>query len=108
MATVQYKSATCDKCNHKFKLKSKIMKVKKIGESVEKSYFSCPKCRHEYVVMYQDQEFKNNLREMEIIRKDLSELKRDDEGVKLLISKYDTLYNRNLEISKGYKKLYGS
>jgi DNA replicative helicase MCM subunit Mcm2 (Cdc46/Mcm family) len=84
------------------------MKVKKIGESVEKSYFSCPKCKHEYVVMYQDQEFKNNLREMEIIRKNLSELKRDDEGVKPLISKYDTLYNRNLEISKGYKKLYGS
>jgi DNA replicative helicase MCM subunit Mcm2 (Cdc46/Mcm family) len=108
MATVQYKTATCDECNHKFKLKPKIMKVKKIGKSVERSYFLCPKCKHEYVVMYQDQETKDNLKRMEGIKVQASKLKINDKDYISLMSEYDTLYKRNLEISKEYKKLYGS
>ena len=108
MTTVQYKTVTCDECNHKFKLKPKIMKVKNVAEGIEKHYFLCAKCKHQYVVMYKDQEFKNNLNEMEIIRSLLSKLETTNEEVKPLMNKYDILYNRNLEISKGYKKLYGS
>ena len=39
MATVQYTTVKCEKCDNKFKLKPKIMKVTKISEDIEKHFF---------------------------------------------------------------------
>lgn len=108
MATVQYKTVICDECNHKFKLKPKIMKIKEIAEGVEKHSFLCPKCKHQYVVMYQDQEFKNNLNRMEVIRLQASNLKINNDDYKTLLNEHNKLQIRNLEISTQYKKIYGS
>lgn len=107
MGTEQYTTVSCDECTHKFELKPKIMKITEVAKDIEKTFFLCPKCKHEYVVMYQDQEFKNNLNEMNVIRKLLSESTDDNEN-KLLTGKYNKLYKRNSEISKKYKKIYGS
>lgn len=108
MATVKYKTVTCDECKHKFKLKPKIMKIKEVAKDIEKHFFLCPKCKHQYVVMYQDQEFKNNLNRMEVVRSQASKLKIDNDDYKSLMDEYSALYKRNLEISKEYKKIYGS
>lgn len=108
MATVQYKTVTCDECTHKFKLKPKIMKIKEVAKDIEKHFFLCPKCKHQYVVMYQDREFKNNLNQMEVIRSQASKLKLEDAEYKSLLNEHEKLRSRNLEISKEYKKTYGS
>lgn len=108
MATVQYTTVKCDKCNHNFKLKPKIMKVTKVSDDIEKHFFLCPKCKHEYVVIYKDQEFKENLNLIEIIQSQTSKLKIDSEDYKSLLNEYEKLYKRNLEISRQYKKIYGS
>lgn len=108
MGKGQYTTVICDECRHKFKLKPKIMKIKEVAKDIEKTFFLCPKCKHQYIVMYQDQEFKNNLNEMDVIRKLLSESKSDDKENKILTDKYNKLYKRNSEISKQYKKIYGS
>lgn len=108
MATVQHKTVTCDECSHKFKLKPKIIKIKGVSEGIEKHFFLCPKCKHQYVVVYQDQEFKNNLTRMEIIRSQASELKFDNDEYDSLLNEYGKLHSRNLEISTQYKKIYGS
>lgn len=108
MATVQYKTVTCDECKHEFKLKPKIMKIKEVAKGIEKHFFLCPKCKHQYVVMYQDQEFKNNLNRMEVIRSQASKLKFDNDEYESLLNEHDKLRTRNLEISTQYKKIYGS
>ncbi|BCZ46935.1 hypothetical protein psyc5s11_30020 [Clostridium gelidum] len=108
MATVKYKVVKCDECDHSFKLKPKILKTEIVGESVERSYFCCPKCTHKFIVMYQDQEFKNNLNEMEQIRSKASELRVNDLRYVRLLNEYTRLQQRNLELSKQYKKIYGS
>lgn len=108
MATLQYKTVICDECKHKFKLKPKIIKIKEVAKDIEKHFFLCPKCKHQYVVMYQDQEFKNNLNQMEIIRSQASDLKFNNDEYKSLLNEYDKFHSRNLEISTQYKKIYGS
>lgn len=112
MTTVKYRVVKCDECNHEFKFKPKIVKTKKIVNRVTgniiRHYFLCPKCKHMYVVMYQDQEYKDNLKEMEIIRQKASELRIDDERYLRLLEQHDWFYNRNMNISKKYKQTYGS
>ena len=113
MAAIKYKVVKCDECNHEFMLKPKIMQVKNINnqtndESVERHYFLCPKCKHRYVVMYQDKEFKDNLKEMEIIRKNASELRVNDIRYVRLLDQHNWYQQRNLELSKQYKRVYGS
>lgn len=108
MATGQYTTVKCDECDNNFKLKPKIMKVTKVSKDIEKHFFLCPKCRHEYVVIYKDQEFKVNLNLIEIIRLQASNFKIDSEDYKSLLNEYEKLCKRNLEISRQYKKIYGS
>lgn len=109
MATVKYQVVKCDECNHEFKLKPKIVKVEKINdEGVERHYFLCPKCNHRYIIMYQDQEYRDNLKEMEIIRQKASELRTYDMRYDRLLDQHNRYSNRNMEISKKYKQIYGS
>ncbi|EES50254.1 hypothetical protein FDB55_13205 [Clostridium botulinum] len=113
MATIKYKVIKCDECNHEFKLKPKIMKVKTINnqinsESVDRHYFLCPKCKHRYVVMYQDQKIKDNLKSMELIRQKASELKVNDIRYERLALEHNKLKQQNLNQSRAYKRVYGS
>lgn len=108
MATVQYEKVKCDKCNHKFRLKSKIIKRANVIKDIEKHYFLCPKCKHQYVIVYKNQEFKENLKQIEIIESQASKLEIDSENYRVLLNRYEKLYKRNLEISKTYKFIYGS
>lgn len=61
----------CDKCNHKFKIKK--IKSKKIVGEVTKKYFVCPKCKHEYLVTYEDSKIKENNAKIVEMRKTVTE-----------------------------------
>ncbi len=109
MATVKYLVIYCDECKHEFKFKPKIIKVKVFKDSgVERHYFQCPKCKHSYLVVYKDQEFKDNVKEMEIIHQKASELRENDPRYERLMDQHSRLHQRNLQISEGYKRVYGS
>jgi len=107
VTTVRYKVVECDECKHSFKLKPSKIKTEKVGEEVERTYFICPKCKYKFIVMYQDNEVKKNLKEMDNIKIKVQELLENKKDVGSLIKYYKKVYYRNLEISNKYKEVYG-
>lgn len=108
MSTVKHPVVTCDECKHKFKLKPSKIKIEKVTEEVERTYFVCPKCKHRFIVIYKDKELNDNLIKMESIRKKAGKLNPKKKEFKELLDKYNELYERNLKISNQYRKVYGA
>lgn len=100
--TVENPKIRCNECGHEFKLKPSIVKLKKVSDNLDRTYFKCPKCKHEYTVIYQDQEVKDNLLKMAKLREAQTNAIDIDDNLK----RYDNLYKRNLSISKSYKDKY--
>lgn len=113
MAKSKHMTCICDKCKNEFKLKHKLIKVKVIvnqitGERIERHFFNCSKCRARYIFMYQDDEIKQNMVEMNLIKQKASELRCGDPRYERLMHQYEKLYFKNITISESYKKIYGS
>ncbi|ARC85649.1 hypothetical protein U732_1115 [Clostridium argentinense CDC 2741] len=108
MATLKSTIVNCDECNKDFKLKQGRIRTENIAEGIERTYFKCPYCKSKYIVMYQDKEVKENLKDMDNIKIRVQELLKEKKDVKILIEKYEKLYYRNLEISNKYKEIYGA
>ena len=67
----------CDDCKKEFVVKKKIIKSEKLFDTVERTYFCCPKCRKKYVISYVDKEIKENIKRIknlkgELLRKELT------------------------------------
>lgn len=56
----------CDECRHEFVLKK--LKTKKLTNGVEKTFFSCPSCKKEYVSFITDKNLRNKQKEMQRLR----------------------------------------
>lgn len=70
----------CDECGHEFDFSSVKVKSKWIDKVIQKKYYNCPKCNHEFIVIITNAE----------IRK--------------MISKYKALRNKyNSLLANGYK-----
>lgn len=87
----------CDKCNHKFKIKK--IKSKKIVGEVTKKYFVCPKCKHEYLVAYEDSKIRENNTKIIEMRKTAIEPKK--------IIAVNTLMAENKAYHDKLARLYG-
>lgn len=61
----------CDECKKKFVIKK--IKSKKIVGEVTKKYFTCPKCKHEYLVNYEDSKIRENNKLINDIRGNMSD-----------------------------------
>ncbi|BFN04375.1 hypothetical protein [Clostridium tetani] len=107
MATFKNPVVTCDKCGKDFKLKQNRLKIEIVKENIERTYFKCPKCKHKFIVMYKDQEIKENLKKMDNIKVQIQKSINEKKNTKKLIGRYEELYYSNLEISEKYKSLYG-
>ena len=94
----------CDDCKKEFVVKKKIIKSEKLFDTVERTYFCCPKCRKKYVISYVDKEIKENIKRIknlkgEFLRKELTveEYEREDKDI----------IERNNSLNARYKTLYG-
>ena len=99
---------TCDDCGQVFKLKMKMIIRKKITDEVDTTFFKCPHCGRKYVVTYEDKEFKDNIEKMSGLQDRLSKQIVESDAYNEILKKYQEYHERNIEISKGYKKIYGS
>lgn len=97
----------CDECKKDFKFKKNKVRVKNFNNGVQQHFFKCPHCKHKFIFMYQDEEIRNNLNEMDDIKEVIQEKLKLKKDVQVLIDKYEKLYCRNLDLSEEYKKIYG-
>lgn len=98
----------CDYCGKEFKLKAKMIKEKKVTDQVTKLSFKCPKCKGDFAVSYKDKEINENI---ELMNKISEEIKKKDkwEPMELdnLLTRFNNLKQRNLELSSRYKAIFG-
>jgi transcription elongation factor Elf1 len=104
--TVKYPNITCNECGNNFKLKPKLVKKEEVAKGILRNYFICPHCKSKFVILYEDEEFQNNISKMNDIKNQrlvTVDKEQDDE----LIKQYHDLTKRNVEISQQYKRIYG-
>lgn len=94
----------CDDCKKDFVVKKKLIKSEKLFNSVERTYFCCPKCRKRYVISYVDKEIKENIKRLKCLR---GEYLRKEITLKNYEKKSRNLIERNKVLNARYKALYG-
>lgn len=94
----------CDDCKKDFVVKKKLIKSEKLFNSVERTYFCCPKCRKRYVISYVDKEIKENIKRLKCLR---GEYLRKEITLKNYEKKSRNLIERNKTLNARYKALYG-
>nr|DAK82259.1 MAG TPA: hypothetical protein [Caudoviricetes sp.] len=94
----------CDDCKKEFVVKKKIIKSEKLFDTVERTYFCCPKCRKKYVISYVDKEIKGNIKRIKNLK---GELLRKELTVEEYEREYKDIIERNNSLNARYKTLYG-
>ena len=94
----------CDQCKNEFTLKKKLIKTEKLFDTIERTYFCCPKCRKEYVISYVDKEIKENIKRLKSIK---GEVLRKELTVEEYEKEYKDIIERNNSLNARYKALYG-
>lgn len=94
----------CDDCKKDFVVKKKLIKSEKLFNSVERTYFCCPKCRKRYVISYVDKEIKENIKRLKCLR---GEYLRKEINLKNYEKKCKNLIERNKSLNARYKALFG-
>lgn len=90
----------CDNCNKEFKLSRVKLKKKKVSDEIIKIFYRCPKCKCEYIVAYQDEEVRENIKRIKELSYQLVN------GDRTAVLKIQNLKERNLELSNRYKALF--
>ncbi|WP_195989691.1 hypothetical protein [Clostridium sp. D53t1_180928_C8] len=94
----------CDDCKKEFVVKKKIIKSEKLFDTVERTYFCCPKCRKKYVISYVDKEIKENIKRIKNLK---GEFLRKELTVEEYEREYKDIIERNNSLNARYKTLYG-
>ena len=94
----------CDDCKKEFVVKKKIIKSEKLFDTVERTYFCCPKCRKRYVISYVDKEIKENIKRLKNLK---GEFLRKQLTVEEYEKEYKDIIERNNSLNARYKALYG-
>lgn len=58
--------STCDKCDEEFEIEVKTELIK----SIEKTYFTCPHCKNEYIAFCTNQSVRRKQAEMKMLHKE--------------------------------------
>jgi hypothetical protein len=94
----------CDDCKKEFVVKKKIIKSEKLFDTVERTYFCCPKCRKKYVISYVDKEIKENIKRLKNLK---GEFLRKELTVEEYEKEHKEILERNNSLNARYKALYG-
>lgn len=82
----------CDECKKDFEVDTKVKKVK---EDIEKTYFICPICNHEYIAYYTNSKIRKKQEEISKIARKIKLNKNIGIGIELS-KKYNKL-NKNIK-----------
>lgn len=58
----------CDECGHEFDFSSVKVKSKWIDKGIQKKYYNCPKCNHEFIIVITNAEIRRLSREYKALR----------------------------------------
>lgn len=90
----------CDYCNKGIKPSKIKLKERKVTNEITKVSYKCPKCKHEYIVVYKDEEVRENIKRIKTLSYQLVN------GDRTTVLKIQNLKERNLELSNRYKALF--
>ena len=100
------KKIVCDLCEKEFKLTQNKIKTVKVTEDISKMYFKCSKCKHEYLIAYQNREMQDNTKEIQRLYEESKKKELTFEDLEEINKKAEDLKNRNIELNARFIKLF--
>ena len=100
------KKIVCDLCEKEFKLTQNKIKTVKVTEDISKMYFKCPKCKHEYLIAYQNREMQDNAKEIQRLYEESKKKELTFQDLEEINKKAEDLKNRNIELNARFIKLF--
>ena len=95
----------CDECEVVFKSSRIKIRKKKITKQIIQYYYTCPKCKHKFVISYEDDEIRDNIKRIKEHDREAANATDNNEIVNLM-KKRNNLKNRNLEKSDQYMVVF--
>ena len=95
----------CDECEAVFKSSRIKIRKKKITKQIIQYYYTCPKCKFKYVIGYEDDEIRENIKKIKELDREAASATDNNEIVNLM-KKRNNLKNRNLEKSDQYMVVF--
>ena len=81
------------------------IRKEKITNSIIRYYYTCPKCKFKYVISYEDDEIRENIKRIKELDREAASVTDNNEIVNLK-KKRNNLKNRNLEKSDQYMVVF--
>lgn len=95
----------CDECETVFKSSKIKIRKKKITKQIIQYYYTCPKCKHKFVISYEDDEIRENIKRIKELDKEAINITDNNEIVNIM-KKRNNLKNRNIEKSNQYMIIF--
>ena len=95
----------CNECETVFKSSRIKIRKKKITKQIIQYYYTCPKCKFKYVISYEDDEIRENIKKIKELDREAANATDNNEIVNLM-KKRNNLKNRNLEKSDQYMVVF--
>ena len=95
----------CNECGAIFKNTRIKIRKEKITNSIIRYYYTCPKCKFKYVISYEDDEIRENIKRIKELDREAANATDNNEIVNLM-KKRNNLKNRNLEKSDQYMVVF--
>ena len=95
----------CNECGAIFKNTRIKIRKKKITKQIIQYYYTCPKCKFKYVISYEDDEIRENIKRIKELDREAANATDNNEIVNLM-KKRNNLKNRNLEKSDQYMVVF--
>lgn len=93
-------NANCDVCNEDFKVNR--INTFKLTKGIEKSCFSCPHCKIEYVTAYTNKEIRKLQLEIKRVRSRIGKTSKSDRAA--LIESLESLVEKNTYLMQALKE----
>ena len=95
----------CNECEAVFKSSRIKIRKEKITDKIIQYYYTCPKCKFKYVISYEDDEIRENIKRIKELDREAASATDNNEIVNLM-KKRNNLKNRNLEKSDQYMVVF--
>ena len=95
----------CNECGAIFKNTRIKIRKEKITDKIIRYYYTCPKCKFKYVISYEDDEIRENIKRIKELDREAASVTDNNEIVNLM-KKRNNLKNRNLEKSDQYMVVF--
>ena len=95
----------CNECETVFKSSRIKIRKEKITAKIIQYYYTCPKCKFKYVISYEDDEIRENIKRIKELDKEAINITDNNEIVNIM-KKRNNLKNRNIEKSNQYMIIF--